>query len=67
MHNTVKNLLNIENNIKIYLDKLKINNKPKIVAISKTFQIDKILPLIEHGHIDFGEIKFKGSRKMVRN
>ena len=53
MHNTVKNLLNIENNIKIYLDKLKINNKPKIVAISKTFKIDKILPLIEHGHIDF--------------
>jgi len=57
MHNTVKNLLNIENNIKIYLDKLKINNKPKIVAISKTFKIDKILPLIEHGHIDFGENK----------
>ena len=52
MHNTVKNLLNIENNIKIYLDKLKINNKPKIVAISKTFKIDKILPLIEHGHIN---------------
>ena len=57
MHNTVKNLLDIENNIKIYLNKLKINNKPKIVAISKTFKIDKILPLIEHGHIDFGENK----------
>mgnify|MGYP001333158351 CR=1 FL=1 len=57
MHNTVKNLLNIENNIETYLDKLKINNKPKIVAISKTFKIDKILPLIEHGHIDFGENK----------
>ena len=57
MHNTVQNLLDIENNIKIYLNKLKINNKPKIVAISKTFKIDKILPLIEHGHIDFGENK----------
>ena len=57
MHNTVKNLLDIENNIKIYLNKLNINNKPKIVAISKTFKIDKILPLIEHGHIDFGENK----------
>ncbi len=32
-------------------------NKPKIIAISKTFAIDKILPLINHGHIDFGENK----------
>ena len=57
MHNTVKNLLNIENNIKIYLNKLNINNNPKIVAVSKTFKIDKILPLIEYGHTDYGENK----------
>jgi len=57
MHITVKNLLDIENNIKLYLDKLKFNNGPKIIAVSKTFKIDKILPLIEHGHIDFGENK----------
>ena len=57
MHITVKNLLDIENNIKIYLDKLKTNNYPKIIAVSKTFKIDKILPLIDHGHIDFGENK----------
>ena len=57
MHNTVKNLIDIENNIKIYLNKLNINNIPKIVAVSKTFKIDKILPIIDHGHIDFGENK----------
>jgi len=57
MHNTVKNLLEIQNNIKIHLNKLNINNNPKIVAVSKTFKIDKILPLIEYGHIDFGENK----------
>jgi PLP dependent protein len=57
MHNTVKNLLDIKNNIKVYLNKLNINNYPKIIAVSKTFKIDKILPLIEHGHIDFGENK----------
>ena len=57
MHTTVKNLLDIENNIKAKLDELKINNIPKIIAVSKTFKIDKILPLIEHGHIDFGENK----------
>ena len=57
MHNTVKNLLDIENNIKIHLNKLNINNNPKIIAVSKTFKIDKIFPLIEHGHIDYGENK----------
>ena len=57
MHNTVKNLLDIENNIKVNLNELNINNYPKIIAVSKTFKIDKILPLIEHGHIHFGENK----------
>ncbi len=57
MHSTVKNLLDIETNIKIHLDELKIKNNPKIIAVSKTFKIDKILPLIDHGHIDFGENK----------
>ncbi|MDA9643220.1 YggS family pyridoxal phosphate-dependent enzyme [bacterium] len=57
MHHTVKKLLDIENNIKIYLKKLNINNNPNIIAVSKTFAMDKILPLIEHGHIDFGENK----------
>ena len=57
MHDTVKNLLDINNDIKDYLNKLNINNNPKIVAVSKTFRINKILPLIEHGHIDYGENK----------
>ena len=57
MHSTVQNLLDIETNIKTHLNKLNINNSPKIVAVSKTFRIDKILPLIQHGHCDFGENK----------
>jgi len=57
MHNTVKNLLDIKNNIKVFLNKFNIKNNPTIVAVSKTFKIDKILPLIEYGHIDYGENK----------
>ena len=68
MHYTVKNLLDIENNIKTYLNKLNVNNDPKIVAVSKTFKIDKILPLIEHGHKDYGENKVQEAvEKMDRN
>ena len=57
MHSTVQNLINIENKIKLNLSNLKISNLPKIIAVSKTFQIEKILPLIEYGHIHFGENK----------
>ena len=57
MHSTVKNLIDIEKNIKSHLSDLKINNQTKIIAVSKTFKVDKILPLIHHGHIDFGENK----------
>jgi PLP dependent protein len=57
MHNVVQNLISIENQIKLNLSNLKINKLPKIIAVSKTFTIDKILPLIEHGHINFGENK----------
>ena len=57
MHSTVQNLINIEKNIESNLIDLKINNQTKIIAVSKTFGVDKILPLINHGHIDFGENK----------
>ena len=57
MHNIVKNLLDIENNIKLHLSKTNLNHDPKVIAVSKTFKIDKILPLIEYGHIHFGENK----------
>ncbi len=30
---------------------------PKIIAVSKTFLMQDILPLIDHGHLDFGENK----------
>ena len=59
MHNTVQKLISIENKIKSNLEDLKINNLPKIIAVSKTFKLDKILPLIDYGHIDFGENKIQ--------
>ena len=57
MHDTIKNLLDIEKKIKVYSNELQINNYSKVIAVSKTFKIDKILPLIDYGHVDFGENK----------
>ena len=57
MQNSVKNLLEIENIIKSNLRDLNSQNNSKIIAVSKTFNLDKILPLINHGHKNFGENK----------
>ena len=57
MHKNVQNLIDIQRTIESSLDTLAINKVPKIIAVSKTFGMDKILPLIEHGHLDFGENK----------
>ena len=54
MHNTVKNLIYIEDLIK---SKVNDDKLPKIIAVSKTFPIENILPLINHGHLHYGENK----------
>ena len=55
MHETVKNLLKIKQNIKTKL--LENSPTPKIIAVSKTFSMDHIKHLIEYGHKDYGENK----------
>jgi len=54
MHNTVKNLIYIEELIK---SKANHDEFTKIIAVSKTFPIENVLPLIEHGHLHYGENK----------
>ena len=60
MHKNIKNLIYIQNEIKSKISEHKIKDyNPHIIAISKTFKIDHILPLIEYGHIHFGENKIQ--------
>lgn len=54
MHKSVKNLEDINSELSL---KVKENISPTIVAVSKTFKMQEILPLIEHGHSHFGENK----------
>lgn len=54
MHKSINNLILLETELK---SKLNDFNKAKIVAVSKTFALEDILPLINHGHIHFGENK----------
>ena len=57
MHFTIKNLINIQELINSNFNNLTKDKIPKIIAVSKTFGIDKIKPLIDYGHLDFGENK----------
>ena len=57
MHQTVQNLINIQEEINSNFTNQKNFKIPKIIAVSKTFGMEKILPLIEYGHLDFGENK----------
>ena len=51
MHNIVNNLILINKELSA------INSNTKVIAVSKTFPIGHIKPVIDHGHIHFGENK----------
>jgi pyridoxal phosphate enzyme (YggS family) len=58
MHITVENLLKIKEKVKAKFDLNKnLIKLPEIIAVSKTFKINHILPVIEQGHIHYGENK----------
>ena len=57
MHSSIKNYEDIIRSIKLKLEDQNTSKLPKIIAVSKTFALDNILPLIEYGHLDYGENK----------
>ena len=57
MHDVIKNYTEVINAIEHRLKDQNITTQPKVIAVSKTFSLDKILPLIDYGHLDYGENK----------
>ena len=57
MHETVQKLIHIGKLVKSKEADLNKPKASKIIAISKTFSLDKIMPLINHGHYHYGENK----------
>ena len=56
MHDAVERLLSIKSEIKELLKENKtIKLEPNIIAVCKTFSMVNISPLIQAGHIHFGE------------
>ena len=58
MHNSLDNLIEIQKEIQLKIASLGTTVKiPKIIAVTKTHPMTSILPLINHGHLDYGENK----------
>ena len=62
MHEIVQRLIRIESQIKEESSKFNITKIPKVIAIGKTFPLELIMPLIDHGHLDFGENKVQEAK-----
>jgi len=57
MHNSVQKYNDIISTINKKIEEQNIFTSPKVIAVSKTFGLEKIFPLIEYGHLDYGENK----------
>ena len=68
MHITVENLLKIKEKVKAKFDLNKnLIKLPEIIAVSKTFKINHILPVIKQGHIHYGENKVQEAAEKWTN
>jgi len=63
MHTSVQNLNFINDKIKTIIDAKQLKTEPKIIAVTKTFPQSKFIPLLELGHIHFGENKIQEAEK----
>ena len=63
MHTNLKKLKFIQNKINEIINKKQLKTKPEIIVITKTFPIDNVVPLIEDGHIHYGENKIQEAEK----
>ena len=59
MHTTLKQLELVQNKINEIINRKQLKTKPEIIVVSKTFSIKDVIPLLEYGHIHFGENKIQ--------
>ena len=68
MHDSVSSLITIQEELKLKsVENIKRFKIPEIIAVSKTFEINNILPLINYGHLHFGENKVQEAKEKWEN
>ena len=59
MHTTLEKLSRVKNKVNEIISEKQLKTNPKIVVVTKTFPLNKIIPLLENGHIHYGENKIQ--------
>ena len=59
MHPSVERLNLVKNKIEEIINSKQLKTDPQIIAVTKTFPLEKIIPLLDEGHIHFGENKIQ--------
>jgi len=59
MHSSLRQLNLVQNKVNDIINKKQLKIFTKIIVVTKTFPLSKIVPLLEHGHIHFGENKLQ--------
>ena len=67
MHISVQNLNVIKNNVKEIIDRKQLKTSPKVIVVSKTFEMEKIIHLVKYGHLHFGENKIQEAESKWTN
>ena len=63
----MQNLNFIKNKVKEIIDRKQLKTSPKIIVVSKTFEMNKILHLVKYGHLHFGENKIQEAENKWTN
>ena len=59
MHTTLNNLDRVKNEVNEIVSKKQLKTVPKIIVVTKTFPLNKIMPLLENGHVHYAENKIQ--------
>jgi len=59
MHTTLEKLNRVKNKVNEIVNEKQLKTYPKIIVVTKTFPLSKIMPLLENGHIHYAENKIQ--------
>ena len=63
MHSALEQLNLIKNKVNDIINKKQLKTRTKIIVVTKTFSLNNIIPLLQNGHIHYGENKIQEAEK----
>ena len=59
MHRTLEKFIRVKNKVNEIVNEKQLKTYPKIIVVTKTFPLNKIMPLLVNGHIHYAENKIQ--------